>query len=67
MWDLIVPVPDHCLSSTFLSQINSQRLVHDSYPLYIQKEILRISLIEAESGKESEGNINISVEVIGNV
>ena len=29
--------------------------------------ILRISLIETDSGKESQGDINISVVVIGNV
>ena len=31
----------------------------------LQIEILRISLIETESGKESKGYINISVVVIG--
>ena len=32
---------------------------------YTSIEILRISPTESESGKESKGDINISVEVIG--
>ena len=36
-------------STGFLSQINSHRLLYDSYPFYLQIEILRISLIETES------------------
>ena len=56
IWD---PVTVTSLSTGFLSQISSHRLVYDSYPLYLQIEILRISLIETESGKESKGKINV--------
>ena len=45
IWD---PVTVTSLSTGFLSQINSHRLVYDSYPLYLQIEILRISLIETK-------------------
>ena len=45
IWD---PVTVTSLSTGFLSQISSHRLVYDSYPLYLQIEILRISLLETK-------------------
>ena len=45
IWD---PVTVTSLSTGFLSLISSHRLVYESYPLYIQIEILRISLIETK-------------------
>ena len=44
------------LSTGFLSQINSHRLVYDSCPLYLQIEILRISLIETKYNQNREMN-----------
>ena len=46
IWD---PVTVTRLSTGFLSQINSHKIVYDSYPLYLQIEILMMSLIETES------------------
>ena len=51
------------LHSPYVLLVHSYLVVLSSYFLL---ETLRISLIKSESGKESKGDVNISVVVIGN-
>ena len=55
-----------CVSNSSTMYIIFIVMLSRPLTLYLFTEILRISLIESELGKEFKGDINISVVVIGN-
>ena len=49
MWDLIVSVPDHCLSFLLFTDITSSRTLRLYIPLYSHKKIRLVEIIASFS------------------